>query len=375
MPATMSRSNSRSPEETMYSTITDDIIERTYNGDIRKEDAMTLLDASPFELFSLADDLRYKTVGNDVTYITNRNIYLTNMCAGNCGFCAFKEKEGYILSTDKVLEEVEKAHSAGAIEVCVQGGYIPQLNMDYYTEIFDAISSNYPSMNIHALSPMEVFHAAKMEKIPIAEAFTILKECGVGTLTGTSAEILADRVRKIICPGKITKEQWIDSIEASHNAGLRTNATMMYGHVETAEERMDHIFTIQNIQKRTGGFTEFIPMAFMPYNNRTGEEMMQEGKFMSTGITDLQVQAISRIILYKHIDNIQAPWVKLGKKLAQVALCCGANDLGGTLMEDKITIASGGTNGEYTPAAEIEWLIHQTGRTPKKRNALYEAVL
>ncbi len=359
----------------MYSIITDDIIERAYNGEIRKEDAMKLLDASPFELFSLADDLRYKTVGNDVTYITNRNIYLTNMCAGNCGFCAFKEKEGYILSTEKVLEEVERAQSAGAIEVCVQGGYIPQLNMDYYTEIFDAISSNYPSMNIHALSPMEVFHAAKMEKIPVGEAFSILKECGVGTLTGTSAEILADRVRKIICPSKITKQQWIDTIEASHNEGLQTNATMMYGHVETAEERIDHIFTIQNIQKRTGGFTEFIPMAFMPYNNRIGEEMMQRGKFMTTGIIDLQLQAISRIILHKYIDNIQAPWVKLGKKLAQVALSCGANDLGGTLMEDKITVASGGTNGEYTPAAEIEWLIRQTGRTPKQRNALYEAVL
>ncbi|WP_094227804.1 5-amino-6-(D-ribitylamino)uracil--L-tyrosine 4-hydroxyphenyl transferase CofH [Methanolobus psychrotolerans] len=358
----------------MHPTITDDIIERAYSGDIYKEDAMTLLDANPFELFSLANDLRYDAVGDNVTYVTNRNIYLTNMCVGNCGFCAFKEKEGYILSTEEVLKEVEWANNSGAVEVCVQGGYIPQLTMDYYTELFDAIKSNYPAMNIHALSPMEVFYAAGMEKMPLEEAFSILKECGVGTLTGTSAEILADRVRKIICPTKLTRQQWIDTIEASHNAGLLTNSTIMYGHVETAEERLDHIFTIREIQQRTNGFTELIPMPFMPYNNKIGEEMMQSGKFMTTGIDDLRLHAISRIILHKHIDNIQAAWVKLGKKLAQVALFCGANDLGGTLMEDKITVASGGTNGEYTPAKELEWMIRQTGRTPKMRNALYEEI-
>jgi FO synthase subunit 2 len=148
----------------------------------------------------------------------------------------------------------------------------------------------------------------------------------------------------------------------------------MYGHVETIEERLDHIFIIRDIQKKTGGFTELIPMPFMPYNNKIGEAIMQEGRFMTSGIDDMQLQAIARVILHKHIDNIQAPWVKLGKKLAQVALHCGANDLGGTLMEDKITTASGGTNGEHLPAAEIEWIIKETGRIPKKRNALYEAV-
>ncbi|WP_292469168.1 5-amino-6-(D-ribitylamino)uracil--L-tyrosine 4-hydroxyphenyl transferase CofH [Methanolobus sp.] len=358
----------------MGSTITDDIIESAYKGEICKDEAIFLMNANPFELFTLANDLRYDAVGDDVTYVVNRNIYLTNMCAGNCGFCAFKDNKGYILSTEDVIKEVDKAQNAGAIEVCVQGGYIPQLNMDYYTEIFDAISSNYPAMNIHALSPMEVFYAAGMDNIPLDEAFSTLKECGVGTLTGTSAEILVDRVREIICPGKLTRQQWIDTIEASHNTGLRTNSTIMYGHVETVEERLEHIFTIRDIQQRTGGFTELIPMPFMPYNNRIGEEMMQGGKFMTTGIDDLQLQALSRIILHKHIDNIQAPWVKLGKKLAQVALFCGANDLGGTLMEDKITVASGGTNGEHTPASEIEWIINQSSRTPKQRNALYEAV-
>jgi FO synthase subunit 2 len=356
----------------MYSPITDDIIDSAHIGEMCKEDAVALMDANPLELFALANDLRYEAVGDKVTYVVNRNIYLTNMCAGNCGFCAFKEKEGYVLSTEEVLEEVERAYNAGAVEVCVQGGYIPQLSMNHYANIFDAIRSDYPTMNIHALSPMEVFYAAAMENMPLEEAFILLKECGVGTMTGTSAEILVDRVRKIICPDKLTSQQWIDTIETSHNAGLRTNSTIMYGHVETVEERLDHIFTIRDIQQRTGGFTEFIPMPFMPYNNRIGEAMMQDGKFMSTGIDDLRLQAISRIILHKYIDNIQAAWVKLGKKLANMALFCGANDLGGTLMEDRITVASGGTNGEYTPATELEWMIRQTGRTPQKRNALYE---
>ncbi|SFM15110.1 5-amino-6-(D-ribitylamino)uracil--L-tyrosine 4-hydroxyphenyl transferase CofH [Methanolobus profundi] len=358
----------------MFSVITDDILDNAYKGNISKEEAIILMEANPFELFSLADDLRSRAVGDDVTYVVNRNIYLTNMCSGTCGFCAFKTEKGYVLSIEDVLEEVGKAHDSGAIEVCVQGGYIPQLTMDYYAELFDSIRSDYPSMNIHALSPMEVFYAANRDNMTLDEAFTILVDSGVGTLTGTSAEILVDRVRKIICPTKLTAGEWADTIEASHNAGLRTNSTMMYGHVETIEERLDHIFTIRDIQQRTGGFTELIPMPFMPYNNKIGEEMIRSGKFMTTGIDDLQIHAISRIILHKHVDNIQAAWVKLGKKLAQVALSCGANDLGGTLIEDQITLASGGTNGEYTPANELKWMIQETGRTPKLRNALYEAV-
>jgi FO synthase subunit 2 len=358
----------------MHSAIDDEIIENARNGEISREEALSLMNIDPFALFSFANELRHEAVGDNVTYVINRNIYLTNMCAGSCEFCAFKNKNGYILSVEDVLAEVDKAHMAGATEVCVQGGYIPQLNMEYYIEVFDAIRSNYPAMNIHALSPMEVSYAAGMENMSLEEACKTLKDCGILTLTGTSAEILVDRVRKIICPDKITRQQWIDTVEASHNVGLRTNSTIMYGHVETVEERLEHIFTIREIQQRTGGFTELIPMPFMPYNNKIGEEMMQSGKYMTTGIEDLRLQAISRIILNRHVDNIQAAWVKLGKKLAQTALYCGANDLGGTLMEDKITTASGGTNGEFTPAEEIEWMIRQTGRMPVQRNALYEEV-
>jgi FO synthase subunit 2 len=350
----------------------DEIIKNARSGEIGYEDALRLLDANPFDLFSLANDLRFDAVGDTVSYVVNRNIYLTNRCIGNCGFCAFKQKEGYILTIDEILKEVKLAHDAGAAEVCVQGGYNPDLTLEYYQGIFKAIKSEYPTISIHGLSPMEVFYSAGQAGIPVDEALMFLKKSGLDTLTGTSAEILVDRVRNIICPDKLSTSQWVETITAAHGIGLRTNATIMYGHVESVRERLEHIFLIRDIQKRTGGFTEFIPMPFMPYNNRTGESMMERGQYMTGGIEDLQLFAISRIILHTHIGNIQAPWVKLGKKLAQVALFSGANDLGGTLMEDHITTASGGSNGEYTSANELEWIIRESGRTPKRRNAVYE---
>ncbi|WP_440953471.1 5-amino-6-(D-ribitylamino)uracil--L-tyrosine 4-hydroxyphenyl transferase CofH [Methanococcoides sp. FTZ1] len=353
-------------------TIPGDIVDRAYKGTATKEDAFALLDVNPFELYTLADDLRKEAVGDTVTYVTNRNIYITNMCKGSCGFCAFREGEGYILTIEEILAQVGEAEKAGAVEICIQGGYLPQLDLEFYNEIVRSIKTNYPNMTIHGFSPMEIHYASSLSGTPLEEAFSELKKNGLGTLTGTSAEILSDRVRKIICEDKITTGQWVETIKASHKTGLRTNATIMYGHVETWEERFDHILTIRDIQKETGAFTELITMPFMPYNNRIGEEMLRSGKFMTTGTEDLQLIAIARVLLNKHIDNLQACWVKLGKKLAQVALSCGANDMGGTLMEDQITLASGGSNGEYLPPEELEWTIRSAGRIPMRRNALYE---
>jgi FO synthase subunit 2 len=214
---------------------------------------------------------------------------------------------------------------------------------------------------------------AKTTGISLEEAFVRLNAAGLDTLTGTSAEILSNRVRKIICPGKLSTDQWVNTIMAAHQAGLKTNSTIMYGHVETLEERLNHLFILRSIQQKTGGFTELVPLPFMPDNNPVGENMLSHGKFMTLGIEDLRFYAMARIILNDHINNIQATWIKLGKKLCQVALHCGANDLGGTLM-DKISTASGSTNGEYVPPAEIEWIIRSSGRIPKQRNALYEGV-
>ncbi|HWR25696.1 MAG TPA: 5-amino-6-(D-ribitylamino)uracil--L-tyrosine 4-hydroxyphenyl transferase CofH [Methanosarcina sp.] len=352
----------------------DDVLERTYEGKCTKEDALILLEGSPFELFELADALRANTVGDIVSYVTNRNIYITNKCAGNCGFCAYRTEEGYVLSIEAILKKVKEAKKAGVTEVCIQGGYIPEIDMEFYLELIESIKAEFPELCIHALSPMEVNYAAGISGMTVEEALIQLKKSGLDSLTGTSAEILSDRVRKIICPEKMSSRQWIDTIKTAHKIGISTNATIMYGHVETIEERLDHVFIIREIQKETGGFSEFIPMSFLPYNNPIGETMMASGKFASTGLEDLQLIAISRIILHTHVNNIQATWVKLGKKLAQVALQCGANDLGGTLMEDQISTASGGNHGEYVSPAEFEWMIKSAGRIPMQRDTLYRKV-
>lgn len=354
--------------------IPDDVINRAYQGKCTKEDAFFLLEGSPFELFELADTLRAQAAGDIVSYVVNRNIYITNKCAGNCGFCAYSTKKGFILSMNEILEKVNEAREAGAIEICIQGGYIPEIDMEYYLEIVDSIKTEFPEICIHALSPMEVNYAAGISGMSVKEALSELKKSGLDSLTGTSAEILCDRVRRIICPGKISTQQWIDTITAAHKTGISTNATIMYGHVETIEERLDHIFIIREIQEETGGFTELIPMAFLPYNNPIGEKMLASGKFASTGLEDLQLIAISRIILHTHVNNIQATWVKLGKKLAQAALHCGANDMGGTLMEDQISTASGGSYGEYVSPEEFEWMIKGAGRIPMQRDTLYRRV-
>lgn len=347
------------------------VIERAHQGKCTKEDALLLLEGNPFELFELANELRANAVGDIVSYVVNRNIYITNKCIGNCGFCAYKTDTGYILSVEEILKKTEDAREAGAVEVCVQGGYTPEADMEFYLEIIESIKSSFPDICIHALSPMEVNYAAGISGMSVEEAMRKLKKSGLDSLTGTSAEILSDRVRKIICPRKINTQQWIDIVTAAHRAGISTNSTIMYGHVETLEERLDHIFTIRKIQQETGGFSELIPMSFLPYNNPVGEKMLASGKFSSTGLEDLQLIAISRVILHTHVNNIQSTWVKLGKKLAQFALQCGANDLGGTLMEDQISTASGGNYGEYVSPAEFEWMIKGAGRIPMQRDTLY----
>ena len=351
--------------------ISDAVIERAHQGKCTKEDALLLLDGNPFELFELANELRANAVGDIVSYVVNRNIYITNKCIGNCGFCAYRTDTGYILSVEEILKKTEDAREAGAVEVCIQGGYTPEADMEFYLEIIESIKSSFPDICIHALSPMEVNYAARISGMSVEEAMRKLKKSGLDSLTGTSAEILSDRVRKIICPGKINTQQWIDTVTAAHRAGISTNSTIMYGHVETLEERLDHVFTLRKIQQETGGFSELIPMSFLPYNNPVGEKMLASGKFSSTGLEDLQLIAISRVILHTHINNIQATWVKLGKKLAQFALQCGANDLGGTLMEDQISTASGGNYGEYVSPAEFEWMIKGAGRIPMQRDTLY----
>jgi len=293
---------------------------------------------------------------------------------GTCGFCAFRTNNGKVLSIEEIMEKVREAEKANATEVCIQGGLLPDVGLDFYQGIVEAIKAEFPEMHIHSFSPMEVYHAAHISGIPVSEALRRLKSSGLDTMPGTAAEILSDRVREIICPLKIKTGEWIEVVRQAHAAGIPTTATMMYGHVETPEERIDHMLIIRDIQKETGGITEFVPLPFMPYNNPVGEKMIKEGRYATPGLEDLKNYAISRVLFHGHVDNIQASWVKLGKKFAQFALHCGVNDLGGTLMEESISKSAGACHGEMITAEELEWMIHGAGRIPKERNTLYRGV-
>ncbi|MHB8102540.1 MAG: 5-amino-6-(D-ribitylamino)uracil--L-tyrosine 4-hydroxyphenyl transferase CofH [Methanosarcina sp.] len=358
----------------MNSKIPEDLIERAYQGKSTKEDALQLLEIPPLELFRFADELRELAVGDIVTYVVNRNINFASRCVGTCGFCAFKDKNGYVLSLEEIMAKVREAKQAKATEVCIQGGLLPEVGLDFYLGIVEAIKAEFPEMHIHSFSPMEVYHAARISGITVKEALFRLRKSGLDTMPGTAAEILSDRVREIICPLKLKTGEWVDVVRKAHAAGIPTTATMMYGHIETPEERIEHMLIIREIQKETGGITEFVPLPFMPYNNPVGEKLIKEGRYATPGLEDLKTYAISRILLNGYVNNIQASWVKLGKKLAQFALYCGANDLGGTLMEESISKSAGASNGERISVEELEWMIHGAGRIPKERTTLYRGV-
>ena len=270
------------------------------------------------------------------------------------------------MTIPEILEKTKAAVDINATEVCIQGGLLPDWDIFNYCEILESIKNEFPQLHIHAFSPMEVFHAAGNSNLSIKETLSCLKKSGLGSMPGTAAEILADRVREEICPDKLTTHEWINVVRTAHRTGIPTTATIMYGHIETLRERIEHILTIREIQKKTGGFTEFVPLPFMPLNN-----MLGTGKQVSRGVEDLKLHALARVLLYPHIRNIQVSWVKLGKKLAQSALDCGANDLGGTLMEEKISKSAGATSGEYMAPSEFERLIREIKRVPKQRDTLY----
>jgi FO synthase subunit 2 len=320
----------------------------------------------PFEILRLSDSLRKKVVGDEVTFVVNRNINFTDICINSCKFCSFRNRRRYKLSLDEVKVKVQEAVNYGCTEVCIQGGLLPNADVDFYLSIIDAVREVSEEIHIHAFSPMEILHAAKNSKMDFRDVIRELKRAGLNSMPGTAAEILDDRIRGLICPNKLTTSQWVKIIEFAHKAGIPTTATLMYGHVENWEHRIKHLHIIKEIQRRTGGFTEFIPLPFMWKNNELGK--ITKG---SSGFEDLLVIAISRIILHPEIKNIQASWVKLGTKLAQAALFTGANDLGGTLMEENISKAAGSTSGEFLSIEELKQIIETANRIPRQRDTLY----
>ena len=359
-----------------YSSIPDEIVHRAEKGECTEDDGIYLFNTDPFELFALADRLRHESVGDDVTYIINRNINFTNQCMGSCGFCAFRNSNetGYLYSINEIVEKVKEETGLNLTEICIQGGLLPDISLDFYKNMLESIKSEVPDIHIHAFSPMEIYHISSINDISVKDTLRELKNSGLDSMPGTAAEILSDRVREKICPDKLTTNEWVDVVKLAHRNGIPTTSTMMYGHLETIEERVDHILTIRDIQKETNGITEFVPLPFMPSNNPVGEQVKREGRFGTTGIEDLKIHALARILLHGHVNNIQASWVKLGKKLAQIALYYGANDLGGTLIEENISKSAGASEGEYMSVDEFKWLIKSAHKTPKQRNTQYQII-
>ena len=352
------------------------ILDSALDGPISVEDGNYLMNLKGSEIFPLlatADAIREKVVGDKVTFINNCNINFTNICKVRCGFCAFgkdaDDPDAYLLSDEEILKKAEGAVKTGAREFTLMGGVLEDADIEYYEHLLKLLKSEYPDVDIHGFSPMMIKDAALKSEISIEEAFKILKKAGLGTLPGTAAEILTDRSRDIICPKKVTTQEWIDIIKTAHNAGITGSATMMYGHIETMEERVEHLDILRNIQLETGGFNEFIPMTFM----HEYSPIFLEGQenLGATGTQDLKLYAVSRLMFHDIIPNIQVSWVKMGFRFAQVSLLAGANDLGGTLGGDELSEASGAPDGVDASIKDLSRLVRDLGRVPLERNSEY----
>ena len=324
----------------------------------------------------VADNLRRKAVGDNVTFVINRNINFTNVCIKRCGFCAysrdFRNEESYFLPTEEVVRRAKEAWNLGATEICIQAGLPPKMDGFLYVDICKAIKKELPNIHIHAFSPEEIMYGSYRSGLSVKEYLRMLKESGLGSLPGTAAEILDQDVRDLISPGRITVADWINVITSAHKLKIPTTSTIMYGHVETMEDRAKHLDLLRSIQKQTNGFTEFVPLSFVhkeaPMYNHNLVKGIAPGP---TGQDVIKMHAVSRIMLNNFINNIQVSWVKEGAKMAQLLLEAGVNDFGGTLINESISTSAGSEFGQLMRPKEIRSLIQSAGRVPTQRNSVY----
>ncbi len=348
--------------------------------EISAEDGVVLLNSKgiDFHLVGLvANELRKRRVGDTVSYVVNRNINFTNVCIKQCGFCAFsrdfREEEGYFLPTEEIVRRAKEAYNLGATEVCIQAGLPPDMEGDLYENICREIKKEIPDIHIHGFSPEEILYGATRSNISIQEFLKRMKEAGVNTLPGTSAEILDQGLRDKISPGRISVQDWETVIKSAHKIGINTTSTMMFGHVETLEDRAKHIAKIRGIQKETGGFTEFVPLNFIHTEAPMYKHELHEGiKQGGSGNDVLLTHAVARIMLNNSINNIQMSWVKEGQKMSQLLLMWGANDFGGTLINESISTSAGSEYGQLLKPKEIRRRVKEIGRVPAERNTHYK---
>src|SRR5438477_5530742 len=356
------------------------ILGRALDGlEVSVADADVLAETTGRDLHALtltADELRRRHVGDTVTYVVNRNINFTNVCIKHCGFCAFsrdhREEEGYLLPIEEVVRRAREAWELGATEVCSQAGLPPKLDGRFYIDLTHALKAALPKLHLHAFSPEEVLYGSVRSGLPIKDYLTELKAAGLGTLPGTSAEVLDQEIRDRIARGRITVDQWVEVITTAHALGIRTTSTIMYGHVETPAHWVHHMALLRSIQSDTGGFTEFVPLSLIHSEAPMYAKKLVPGvRPGATGVEIVRMHALARLVLGPSFRNIQASWVKEGPKLSQLLLDAGANDLGGTLINESISTSAGAQYGQLVGPAELRRLVRDAGRIPAQRDTLY----
>jgi FO synthase subunit 2 len=320
-----------------------------------------------------AEALNEAINSNKVSYVVNRNINFTNICYLNCKFCGYqrtaRSKDSFVLDFDKILEKIKDGYKIGIDEICLTGGINPELNAGHYFNMIKTIRKNFPALHIHAFSPQEVFELSNKTGYSYEKVISILVENGLNSMPGTAAEILSPETRAKICPQKISADKWVEIIKTAHKIGVKTSATILFGHIESHYDIVHHLNLIREIQKETGGFTEFIALPFIPFKTSLRTNV-------SSSISEddvLKFYAIFRLYLY-NFKNIQTSWPKIGVKSAIKSLSCGVNDFGGTLMEENITKSAGGDSGEYLSEKEIIALIKSAGKVPVRRDTLYNYI-
>jgi cyclic dehypoxanthinyl futalosine synthase len=353
-----------------------DVLEKALGGErISDDDAIALLRSRDLVAVGrAANAIRNRKVDpSRITFIVDRNLNYTNVCVTDCDFCAFYRspgdaRESYVLPKPVIFKKIEETLAIGGTGLLMQGGHHPDLGIDYYEDLFRSIKARY-RIHLHALSPPEVQHVARRSKLTIPETLTRLRDAGLDSLPGGGAEILVDRVRQIIAPKKTTSDEWLGVMRDAHRLGISTTATMMYGHVETVEERVEHMRRIRELQDETGGFRAFISWTFQNDGNRLGALVPREA--MPTSFDYLLTQAVSRLYL-DNVPHIQSSWVTQGMKIGQVALGFGADDMGSVMMEENVVSAAGTTH--RTSTEELVHLIRAVGKTPVQRDTLYREV-
>ena len=348
--------------------------------ELGEEEVVRLFRARGEELhrvLAAADRLRREVCGDEVTYVVTRNVNYTNVCYFRCGFCAFSKGKlaedlrgpAYLVPTEEVLRRCREAWERGAVEVCLQGGIHPHFTGDYYVELLQAVKSELPELHVHAFSALEVWQGAATLDEPLDSYLARLAEAGLGSLPGTAAEILDDEVRRVLCPDKLSTEQWLEVHDAAHRAGLRSTTTIMFGHVDTPRSWARHLLRLREQQQRTGGFTELVPLPFV--HMEAPIYLKGRARPGPTFRETLLMHAVGRLALHPWVTNVQVSWVKLGLDGAAAALRAGVNDLGGTLMNESISRAAGASHGQEMLPERLEELIRSVGRTPRQRTTLY----